>query len=221
MPRSNRIICACLALAMVLGLGAVAPARAALIVTSDFNPNLNGSGTFTIGNKIQIGASAITINALGVQDTGANGIIANTKVGLWTTGGTLLASVTVPSGAGSTLIDDYRYVLLGFSITLTANTQYIIGAESATNGTKENAGDGFSVGGYYSGGTGVTLVDSRFIAGSLAMPTTTATPTARWGPGNATLIIPAPAALPAGAALLILSNLRRRTTRLTAGDRRA
>src|SRR4051812_40671677 len=113
---------------LIAGLAVVAvsaTSNAALITASNFNPALNGSGANTLGNLIQIGATPIIINALGVQDTGAAGITANTPVGIWnsTSGGavgTQVATVTVPSGTSALLLDDYRYVQLGSPITLTA-----------------------------------------------------------------------------------------------------
>ena len=196
-------------------VGLVATANAELIQCSKSFPTVTGSTPYTIGDKIQIGSSPITINALGVQDTGAVGITGNVPVGLWNAAGTTLyATAIVPSGTAGTLLNGYYYTAAtfsnGFTGTLAANTQYLIGAVSTTGGAYETAGEGF---GYpagqqsiYSGTAGVTIVSSNYGAKSttLTAPTTvggTGATVGRWGSANATFLVPEPSSV----VLLVMS----------------
>src|SRR5450432_376708 len=100
-------------------------------ITQDANGAV-GSNTdqFTVGYEFQVGSQSLTVTSLGMWDGDAtDGLAASHEVGIWTTTGTLLGSVTVPAGTGSSKIGDYRYVDLGVSVTLTAATNYIIGAQ--------------------------------------------------------------------------------------------
>jgi len=55
--------------------------------------------------------SSITVTALGFFDAnGASGPANSHPIGIWNSGGTLLASATVPSGAPSLLIDGFDFV---------------------------------------------------------------------------------------------------------------
>ena len=79
----------------------------------------------------------IFVTHLGFFDEGENGLGTGTRpVGLWTTNGTLLASVDVSSSASLGGFDDttaavkgdFRFVALLSPIKLNANTSYVIGA---------------------------------------------------------------------------------------------
>ena len=72
--------------------------------------------------------SDITVTSLGFYDNLDNGFNAAHEVGIYSTGGTLLASVSLSSGTVHALIGDFRYAALGSSLNLLAgNDYYIVG----------------------------------------------------------------------------------------------
>jgi hypothetical protein len=88
-----------------------------------FGANSNG----TIGWSFSVVGTDITVTSLGLYDSGGNGLADAHAVGLWTSGGTLLASATIPSGSGATLLGGYRYVAIA-PVPLSAGQSYVIGA---------------------------------------------------------------------------------------------
>ncbi|MCC9602287.1 DUF4082 domain-containing protein [Stieleria sp. JC731] len=82
----------------------------------------------TYGYTFRVGASDVSLTQLGYFDDFGDGLAASHEVGLWTAGGDLLRSSTVPSGAVSPLEEFYRMVDVN-PITLSANETYVIGAQ--------------------------------------------------------------------------------------------
>jgi len=80
--------------------------------------------------------SDINVVSLGAWDENGDGLPADTDVGLWTDGGTLLGSVTVGSGLSGALDDGFRYEDLLTAIPLTTGQFYRVGS-SANVGTIE------------------------------------------------------------------------------------
>ena len=107
---------------------AVAPgriARASAPALSFFgSPENNAVGNFTVGWEFTV-TGPVVVDGLGYWDRQANGLSFPHDVALWTGGGTLVASATVPSGTGATLIDSFRYVSIA-PTPLLAGT-YVIG----------------------------------------------------------------------------------------------
>jgi hypothetical protein len=144
-------------------------------------------GPYTIGNLFQVGATALTINSLGVQDAGGDSFgNASVDVGIWDTSGALLASTTVTSadalGAG-----DYRYASIS-DLTLAAGDEYRIGAFVGTGSVPFLDGGSNITGPFSSGNSDITLVEADFDAsGSFADPTSSSDNSSleRWGPANA------------------------------------
>lgn len=110
--------------------------------------------------------TGITVAALGYNDYGF-GMPHN--VGLYDSGGTLLASVAV--SGGSTLLNGYRYVNLGSSLNLGAGTYYLVGTTLGVN-------DGWTYqAASFATGPGVTYAGSFYTSGTggtLAFPATSA-----------------------------------------------
>ena len=77
----------------------------------------------TIGTQFTVGGSPITISELGVYDAGQNGLGTSHPVGLWTSGGSLVAQGSVTPA--SPLIEDWRFVDIP-DVVLSANTTYRI-----------------------------------------------------------------------------------------------
>jgi hypothetical protein len=72
----------------------------------------------------------ISVSALGIWDypTDGSGLFFAHPVGLWTSSGTLLGSVTVPAGSGGSLVGQYRYADLSSPIVLSIGQTYVLGA---------------------------------------------------------------------------------------------
>src|SRR5262245_4222606 len=108
-----------------LALGAT-PARAGVINLT--TPGLEfSSGLFTLGFEFTVN-STLSVNALGVYDSQANGLATPANVGIWlTSGGAPLASAVVPSGTGGTLDGLFRYASIT-PLVLTPGVHYVIGS---------------------------------------------------------------------------------------------
>ena len=131
--RGTAVLLIACGLSVVLG---VAPAQAAPVAAISYNGGLTqgrSDNDYTIGNEILVGSQNLIVSELGVQDINGSGITGAgifappISVGIWNaTGTTLLATAQVtnsdPAEAGG-----YRYASIT-PITLTAGTNYLIGA---------------------------------------------------------------------------------------------
>jgi hypothetical protein len=117
--------------------GLITPSAA--LTQTNCNPRPGqGNASYTIGSKFQVGASALVITALGVEDDNGyvanggfgDGLISSHVVSLWasTDTSTPLASVTVPAGTSATFDNGFRYAGLGVPVQLAAGGTYYIGA---------------------------------------------------------------------------------------------
>ena len=91
----------------------------------------SNTGTWTLGYSFTAN-SAISVVGLGVYDYLGDGLNVAHDVGLWNASGVLLASTTVPSGTGASLVNNFRFVGIP-SVTLNANALYYVGAVSFIN----------------------------------------------------------------------------------------
>ncbi len=87
---------------------------------------------YTFGTVFTVGDSAITVTKLAYADFGSDGLNGSHQVGIWDMSGTLLGSTTVPSGSTADISNEWNWVTLGTTITLSANTQYVLGADTST-----------------------------------------------------------------------------------------
>lgn len=71
---------------------------------------------------------ACVLTHLGVYDHDQNGLNADIPVGIWDSGGNLLASTIVRSGTTDELVGSFRQRALYLPVTLAANTRYFIAA---------------------------------------------------------------------------------------------
>lgn len=83
------------------------------------------NNVFTLGYEFTT-RNSINITALGVFDYGHDGFSAPEQVGLWTSGGTLLASAFVSSS--DPLVGDFRYHSIK-PVWLAPRADYVIGAQ--------------------------------------------------------------------------------------------
>lgn len=198
---------------LTLLLALTASARAQLTLISGSSALGQNIGPFTVGSIFTVGAQPILFTKLGVYDTGANGLSVSHDVGIWTSGGTLLGSVTVPSGTGGELIGDFRYATLSGPVALSANTVYVIGA-LFTSGDTWTATDSNNT--LSSVASGYTSAINP--GGSLAIPNSQPGYQAYLGANAVYTAVPEPAttALLAGLGAVGLVLFRRRSVRLRA-----
>ncbi|HLG84923.1 MAG TPA: autotransporter domain-containing protein [Bradyrhizobium sp.] len=118
---------------------AIPPAKADVAAIQSANgppeswQNFGGpSDSATAGWSFTVGSTRAIVTNLGVYDPSAGGLASAVTVGLWSSTGTLLASVTVPAGTAATS-GSYLYVSIS-PVVLSAGQTYVIG-------------------GYYSGGS--------------------------------------------------------------------
>lgn len=94
-----------------------------------------------LGWEFTTGSDALTVTALGVYDSGRNGLVTAHDVAIYRfSDKTSIVSATVPSGTGSTLLGFFRYVDVT-PVVLDANTRHVIAA-SWTGSVRVN-GDPF------------------------------------------------------------------------------
>ncbi len=117
---------------------AAAPTYAEFVAIESFDGGLyNDTDDRTVGYDFMV-LNEITVTHLGYIDEGGDGLSFDHEVGLWSTGGSLLASVTVPAGIAATLITPggspgggYRYQELVSPLSLSQGS-YVIGGHYVT-----------------------------------------------------------------------------------------
>jgi hypothetical protein len=153
-----------------------------------------GGGTYNYPGGGNVGTEFIanenlTLTKLGIFDYGSNGLGNAHTVGLWTSGGALLTSLTIPAGTGTPLASGYRWADAS-PVTLVQGQSYIIGAFYSdgadwfvTNATIDPV---------------FTLVTDLYRDGApFAMPTTTYLGSGQgwYGPNLQAVPVPVPAAV--------------------------
>jgi Domain of unknown function (DUF4082) len=116
---------------LALGIAAAAPLPApavAIILSPGAGEVLFPAGGSTLGFDFTMGATSMFVDALGIWDADSDGFVDSHQVGLWTSSGTLLASATVPAGAGALLDDGFRYIALASPLELLSGQTYVLGA---------------------------------------------------------------------------------------------
>ncbi|MBY0373393.1 MAG: DUF4082 domain-containing protein [Bryobacteraceae bacterium] len=126
----------------------------------------------TIGFLFSVN-TAVNLTDLGYWDEGGDGLIDPHQVGIWdAVSNTLVASVTVPTGTGGTLLGGFRFVSVGAPIALAAGN-YVLGG--FTLAASENvARDRFLIEPTLTPASQLSFLENRSVTGaSLALPTTT------------------------------------------------
>ena len=90
-----------------------------LVSTTPTNSDETVGWTFTVN-------APIDVTALGVFDSGENGLATSHAVGIWNSAGVLIASATVASGTTDPLTNQFRYV--GITPVILGSGTYTIGA---------------------------------------------------------------------------------------------
>ncbi len=127
----NSVMFAALGALMLLGAGRVAADSPAVSTANGIPHSWQAfaglSNSCTVGWSFTIGAQDVQVNAIGLFDNGADGMADSHPVGLWSSGGTLLAQAVVPAGTAGTLLGSYRYAPIA-PLTLAAGQTYVVGA---------------------------------------------------------------------------------------------
>ncbi len=120
---------------------------------------------FTLGFSFTAN-SAITVTGLGLFDGSQDGLVDSYEIGLFDSGGTLLASTTIQSGTASSLLDQFRYESI--TPTVLAPGDYSIGALFLTS-SDELIFPGTAVN--FATAPEITFLNASFAAGgTLAAP---------------------------------------------------
>jgi hypothetical protein len=160
----------------------------------------------TIGYDFTVGPQSVVLTALGVFDSGQDGLMMAHPIGLWTSGGTLLTSATVSAGTSATLIDRFRYADVA-PVTLLAGQTYRLGALFPSSG----APDAYllpssPITGFQTNPL-VTFGVPRFASGgTLSDPTSAISGIGYFGP-NALIDVPSSPAVPEPGALAVFGTL--------------
>ena len=169
-------------------------------------------GQYTLGFEFSVDGGG-SIDALGVYDSGQDGLTAPASIGIWDMQGNLLTSATINAGDG-TLEGYFRWVSIS-PFALTAGTHYVIGAYTTDNASSV----GTDQGGSANFNPAVTFYDDRFsnFNSAFSFPDTSeGFPNAGWLGANFELAggVPEPAswAMMVGGFGLMGAVMRRRRT---------
>ncbi|MEK6235505.1 MAG: DUF4082 domain-containing protein, partial [Planctomycetales bacterium] len=88
--------------------------------------NRTAGYTFTVD-------STMAVTQLGLADLSGDGNEEIRPIGLWDSGGSLLATVVMPAGSIGTLVGDFRYLPLDSPVFLNAGETYTVGATYQTS----------------------------------------------------------------------------------------
>ncbi len=102
------------------------PASTLLSSSGDGGTSVSSDATF--GYDFTVGGTSLEVLSLGLYDQDLDGFFEAHDVNLWTQNGTLLGSVTVPSGSLTPLLGEFRYIQLSTPVTLDAGQSYVLGA---------------------------------------------------------------------------------------------
>ena len=140
----------------VVAAAVASPALAGNPAIDLTSPGEEYSGSpFTLGFEFSVNDGG-TIDALGVYDSGQDGLTAPAEIGIWDMQGNLLTSATIDAGGG-TLEGYFRWVSIS-PFAAAAGTHYIIGAYT----TDLASSVGTDQGGSANFNSGVTFYTDRY-----------------------------------------------------------
>jgi hypothetical protein len=130
--------------------------RAAVIELTSVGFEFDGS-PWTLGWRFAV-HEPVFAHALGVYDSGQDGLADSARVGLWlAAGGDPLVQAVIPAGADAVLDGFFRFVPIAPTL-LTPGIEYVIGAFLAGEGATSLFGDNGTV------DSRVTVIESRYSA---------------------------------------------------------
>ena len=116
-------------------------ADAGLIISSFTGGRGRGASTFAVtGFRFTVGSQPVWLTKLGHLDRNLDGLLQDHQVGVWTDGGALLTSATVPQGTSAPLDAQWRMVDIT-PLKLSANTTYRIASQIINDGWIDQADD--------------------------------------------------------------------------------
>lgn len=190
---------------------AQAPARAVVPgLTLAGDQSTESNGPWTMGFLFAT-SRPILIDALGVFDSGAPGLVGSYHVGIWNSDGLLLASTAV-SGLGDSMATSFVWKDLPTHLALLPD-DYVVAATGDYTG-----GDAYAFLGTYATLAGITYVENRFASGSdFQFPyASTDRTNPGWFGANFSTAVPGPLpALGVASALAWSRRLKRRMARAT------
>ena len=119
----NKLSVSAALIALSAALG-TAPSRAVILQTAD-NGGAGNQAFSGVGLEFTVN-SPISVNALGIYDSGLDGITGPLTADLMTTGGTLLASQTFTNASGTQVNGGYLFQSIT-PVTLSAGNYYLMG----------------------------------------------------------------------------------------------
>ncbi len=125
-----------LTLGLLLGASALFATTTshAQLLALDFPANsadAGDNGDWTLGYSFRV-LTPITVTGLAYWDSASDGLVNTHSVGLWTTGGSLLSSASLPAGTSASLIGEWRYTNVT-PITLGLG-DYVVAGSHTTGG---------------------------------------------------------------------------------------
>ncbi len=169
------------------------PALAASVLSwTDGRDAVNSTGIYVYGWAFNV-ESAITIDQLGLYDSGQDGLAESHEIGIWDAAGTLLTSTAIPSGT-SAVLDGVNRMIAIPELTLEIGSGYVIGVNNLDVDMMIVAASSVST------DPSISYVGGRFMntGGMLAMPAMTSTTATYFGPNFSIAtasIPPVPAAI--------------------------
>jgi hypothetical protein len=152
---------------LTMGLAPLAQAQTPALTLDNMTGETLINPPFTLGFEFTAN-TALNVTALGLFDDSQDGMAERHEIGLFDSGGTLLASTILGAGTAAPLTNQFRYADIA-PVTLTAGQNYRIGAVFASGADPlifPGAASNFAT------DPGVTFVAARFAFGStLADPT--------------------------------------------------
>ena len=203
-------------LALATGLGLAGVAHGTTLISNMVVSSRTDAG-LTVGNEFVVtNPMGISVTSLGIFDFGQDGLAVSHQVGIWNNVGTLLASITVPSGTGGTLVGNWRYIDLTTPLTLAAGSTNRLGASVGTDTWgNERLPSGV--------GAGVSIYGANYGSGVFVFPNNVVTTDGKsyLGPNMIYTVIPEPSILLSlGAGFAFLVALRPPSLRTWGARRR-
>jgi len=116
-------------LTVLLAAGLTSFTISPLVASNLVNNAGNGGLTYfsdTVGYEFTVGSQSLSVTALGFYKDSNSSLYSAPTVGIWNTGGTLLASLNIPLNSFND--GSYLWSNLSSPITLDSSTTYLIGA---------------------------------------------------------------------------------------------
>lgn len=193
-----------LAALVALALSTQAQTTSGIAITGA-GVEFSNSSSWILGYSFAVSAP-ITVTALGIYDSGSDGLAQSHDIGLWSASQALLAQASIAAGGG-TLVDGFRYTTVSPVVLQPGN--YVVGA---TMGSELYWYDG-----PISTAPEITFIQDQYVSsGGLAFPSNGGTVSAGYFGANFRYAVPEPSTWVMsgvfGVAAAVTVGMRRRQT---------